>query len=65
MSTNEVLREIVRKLAETFNDPQTREKSYFEFYDDSLIIHGFPPIYQATKRVLNNLSIFCGTHSLI
>ncbi|TVP41979.1 ester cyclase [Candidatus Nitrosocosmicus arcticus] len=42
MSANEPLREIVRKLAKTFNDPQTREMSYFEFYDDSLIIHGFP-----------------------
>ncbi len=50
MSTNEPLREIVRKLAETFNDPQTRETSYFEFYDDSLIIHGFPPNLPSNKE---------------
>ena len=41
MSSLEPLREVVRKLAETFNDPQKRELSYFDFYDDSLTIHGF------------------------
>lgn len=50
MSTNEPLREIVRKLAETFNDRQTRETAYFEFYDDSLIIHGFPPNLPSNKE---------------
>ena len=50
MSTKEPLRKIVRKLAETFNDPQTRETSYFEFYDDSLIIHGFPPNLPRNKE---------------
>ncbi len=34
---------VVQKLAETFNDPQIRQTSYFDFYDDSLAIHGFPP----------------------
>ena len=42
MTTVEPLRENIQKLAETFNDPKIREKSYFDFYDDSLIIHGFP-----------------------
>jgi hypothetical protein len=37
------LREVVRHLADTFNNPQERESSYFDFYDDSLVIHGFPP----------------------
>ena len=41
MSSLEPLRQVVRKLAETFNDPQKRELSYFDFYDDSLTIHGF------------------------
>ena len=43
MSSLEPLREVVIKLADTFNNPQKRESSYFDFYDDSLIIHGFPP----------------------
>ncbi len=50
MSSRESLREVVRKLAETFNDPQNRESSYFDFYDDSLIIHGFPPNLPANKE---------------
>lgn len=29
-------------MAETFNNPQKREISYFDFYDNSLIIHCFP-----------------------
>ena len=44
------LREVVRRLGETFNDPQIRESSYFNFYDDSLIIHGFPPNLPANKE---------------
>jgi steroid delta-isomerase-like uncharacterized protein len=43
VTTIELLRETVKTLAETFNDPHNREKSYFDFYDDSLVIHGFPP----------------------
>jgi predicted ester cyclase len=50
MSSIEPLREVVRKLAETFNDPQKRELSYFDFYDDSLIIHGFPPNLPTNKE---------------
>ena len=42
MSSVKSLREVVRQLADTFNNPQKRESSYFDFYDDSLIIHGFP-----------------------
>jgi len=42
VTTVEPLRENIQKLAETFNDPKIREKSYFDFYDDSLIINGFP-----------------------
>lgn len=43
MSSSEGLRQVVRNLADTFNDPKVRESSYFDFYDDSLVIHGFPP----------------------
>ena len=50
MSEGEPLEEVVRRLADTFNDPQTRELSYFEFYDDSLIIHGFPPNLPTNKE---------------
>jgi predicted ester cyclase len=50
MSEGEPLEEVVRRLADTFNDPQTRESSYFEFYDDSLIIHGFPPNLPTNKE---------------
>lgn len=32
----------MRNLADTFNDPKVRESSYFDYYDDSLTIHGFP-----------------------
>jgi predicted ester cyclase len=37
-------------LGDTFNDPQIRESSYFKFYDDSLIIHGFPPNLPTNKE---------------
>ena len=50
MSEGKPLEEVVRRLADTFNDPQTRELSYFEFYDDSLIIHGFPPNLPTNKE---------------
>jgi predicted ester cyclase len=50
MSSAESLREVVRKLADTFNNPQNRESSYFDFYDDSLIIHGFPPNLPTNKE---------------
>jgi predicted ester cyclase len=50
MSSVEPLREGVRKLADTFNDPQNRESSYFNFYDDSLIFHDFPPNLPANKE---------------
>jgi len=43
MSQVKSLKEVVKKLVDTFNDPQKRESYYFEFYDDSLVIHGFPP----------------------
>lgn len=44
------LREVVRHLADTFNNPQERESSYFDFYDDSLVIHGFPPNFPTNKE---------------
>jgi predicted ester cyclase len=44
------LGDVVRNLAETFNNPQIRESSYFDFYDDSLVIHGFPPNLPANKE---------------
>jgi predicted ester cyclase len=50
MSSVEALREVVRKLADTFNNPQIRESSYFNFYDNSLIIQGFPPNLPANKE---------------
>jgi len=50
MTSVEPLREVVQKLADTFNNPQTRESSYFDFYDDSLIIHGFPPNLPTNKE---------------
>jgi predicted ester cyclase len=50
MSEGKPLEEVVRRLADTFNDPETRELSYFEFYDDSLIIHGFPPNLPTNKE---------------
>jgi predicted ester cyclase len=50
MSSLEPLREVVIKLADTFNNPQKRESSYFDFYDDSLIIHGFPPNLPENKE---------------
>ena len=50
MSSSEGLRQIVRNLADTFNDPKVRESSYFDFYDDSLVIHGFPPNLPTNKE---------------
>jgi predicted ester cyclase len=49
MSSVKALREVVQRLAETFNNPQNRESSYFDFYDDSLTIHGFPPNLPTNK----------------
>ena len=50
MSSLEPLRQVVRNLAEMFNDPQKRELSYFDFYDDSLTIYGFPPNLPTNKE---------------
>jgi predicted ester cyclase len=50
MSSVKPLREVVQRLAETFNNPQNRESSYFDFYDDSLTIHGFPPNLPTNKE---------------
>ena len=50
MSSLKPLREVVRNLADTFNDPQKRELSYFDFYDSSLVIHGFPPNLPTDKE---------------
>ena len=44
------LKDVVQRLAHTFNDPQNRESNYFDFYDDSLTIHGFPPNLPANKE---------------
>ena len=44
------LREVVRRLGETFNNPEIRESSYFDFYDDSLVISGFPQNLPANKE---------------
>lgn len=50
MSSTERLRETIKQLAETFNDPQKREASYFDFYDESLTIYGFPPNFPINKE---------------
>jgi steroid delta-isomerase-like uncharacterized protein len=50
MSSIKALREVVKRLEETFNNPQNRESSYFDFYDDSLTIHGFPPNLPTNKE---------------
>jgi len=50
MSSVESLRGVVRRLAGTFNDPQRRELSYFDFYDESLTFHDFPPNQTANKE---------------
>lgn len=52
MSSTDVLRETVKKLTETFNDPQRRETLYFDFYDESLRIYGFPPHLSDDKEGL-------------
>jgi hypothetical protein len=64
MSSSEELRQVVRNLADTFNDPKVRESSYFDFYDDSLVIHVFLQIFQLTGKVSNSSSISCGRHFL-
>jgi predicted ester cyclase len=43
MSSIGSLKEVVKQLVDTFNNPEIREPSYFDFYDDSLTIHGFAP----------------------
>jgi predicted ester cyclase len=43
------LREVVRRLGETFNNPEIRESTYFDFYDGSLVISGFPQNLPANK----------------
>lgn len=50
MTSIESLREVVLNLAETFNNPQIRESSYFNFYDDLLTIHWFPPDFPVNKE---------------
>jgi predicted ester cyclase len=50
VSSDEQLREVIRQLADTFNNPQKRESSYFDFYDNSLSIHGFPPNLPTNKE---------------
>ena len=50
MSQIKSLKEVVRQLVDTFNDPQKRESKYFEFYDDSLVIHGFPSNLPTNKE---------------
>jgi predicted ester cyclase len=50
MSSVESIRGVVRRLADTFNDPQRRELSYFDFYDESLTFHDFPPNQISNKE---------------
>ncbi len=58
MSSSESLRETVHQLAETFNNSQKREISYFDFYDDSLITHGFPSNLSNDKEGFNQFIHF-------
>ena len=44
------LREVVKRLGETFNNPEIRESSYFDYYDDSLVISGFPQNFPTNKE---------------
>jgi hypothetical protein len=44
------MREPVQNLANTFNDSDKRETSYFDFYDESLITRGFPPHFSNDKE---------------
>ena len=50
ISSTQSLREVARKLGDTFSNPNIRESSYFDFYDDSLTIHGFPPNLPTNKE---------------
>ena len=50
MSSTPSLREVVRRLGDTFSNPNIRESAYFDFYDDSLTIHGFPPNLPTNKE---------------
>jgi predicted ester cyclase len=50
MSSVKPLGEVVQRLGDTFNDPQIRESLYFNFYHDSLIIHGSSPNLPANKE---------------
>ena len=50
LSKQAQLREVVRRLGETFNNPEIRESSYFDFYDDSLEISGFPQNLPVNKE---------------
>jgi len=65
MSSTQSLREVVRKLEDTFNNPNIRESSYFDFYDDSLTIHGFPPNLPTNKEGFKQFIISCGKDFLI
>lgn len=53
MSSVESLKEVVQRLADTFNDSEKRESNYFDFYDDSLTIHSFPQNLPANKEGFN------------
>jgi hypothetical protein len=50
MSSAETIRETIQKLADTFNDPNKREISYFDFYDESLVTYGFPSYFSNDKE---------------
>ncbi|HXW11324.1 MAG TPA: hypothetical protein VD694_01090, partial [Nitrososphaeraceae archaeon] len=54
MSSIEQLRQIVQNLVESFNDTKVRESAYFDFYDDTLNIHGFPQVNGMTEFSFRN-----------
>ena len=65
VSTVRSLKKVDRRLEYTFNDPQKRESLYFNFYDGSLTIHGFPPNLPMNKEGFNNSVTPYDEHFLI
>jgi hypothetical protein len=59
VSSVEPLREVVRQLADTFNDPQNRESNYFDFYDDSLVLSVTGVVRLEAQIGIPSISSFC------
>lgn len=48
------LKQVIQDLRETFNNPQIRGISYFDFYGENLIIYGFPSNLPPNKDGFKN-----------